>query len=176
MPGLMGNAHPSIVPYQDFKTQDGHLIVAVGNDRQFARFAQLLGFKEWADNPDFKTNGARVRNRAKLIPKIADVMVHRTTDEWRETLNSERIPCGPINTIAQAFNEDTAKARGLAVEMNDPSAGTMKLVANPIKLSETPIRYHRPPPKLGEHAVEILTGFGFDIERIEALRDQGVIA
>lgn len=175
VPGLMGNAHPSIVPYQDFKTQDGHLIIAVGNDRQFARFANLIGHDEWSEDVRFKTNGARVRNRHLLIPKIADIMAQKTTTVWRELLESARVPCGPINTIAQAFNEETAKARGMAVAMNDPEAGEIKLVANPIKFSQTPLQYHRPPPRLGEHTQEILCGFGYSLDQIAALKADGVI-
>jgi crotonobetainyl-CoA:carnitine CoA-transferase CaiB-like acyl-CoA transferase len=174
-PGRLGNAHPSIVPYQDFETKDGHLIIAVGNDRQFARFADLLGYPEWAEDPNFKTNAGRVRHRDLLIPLIAQLMKGRSTEEWRNALDTIRIPNGPINTIPQAFDEETAKARGMKVTMDHPVSGKVDLVANPIKLSRTPISYNQAPPGLGEQSDEILASIGLGVADIAELRRKAVI-
>jgi len=175
VPGLLGNAHPSIVPYQDFETLDGHLIVAVGNDRQFARFANLLGHEEWAQDNRFSRNAGRVRHRDQLIPQIIGIMKSRTTEEWRQCLNDIRVPNGPINTIAQAFDEETAKARGLKVTMDHPVSGQVDLVANPIKMSATPIKYKSAPPAHGAQADDILHDLGLSHSEIEALREKGVV-
>lgn len=174
-PGRLGNAHPSIVPYQDFETKDGHLIIAVGNDRQFARFADLLGHPEWVEDPAYRTNAGRVRHRDLLVPLIAQLMKGRSTEDWRQALDAIRIPNGPINTIAQAFDEETAKARGMKVTMDHPVSGQVDLVANPIKLSHTPISYDRPPPGLGEQCEEILAGLGLNADDIAKLRQKAVI-
>lgn len=176
VPGLMGNAHPSIVPYQDFETADGHLIVAVGNDRQFARFAKLLGHEDWVEDERFATNGGRVRHRDALIPEIIARMKTSSTAEWRRRLDEIRIPNGPINTIAQAFDEETAKARGLKVTMDHPISGTVDLVANPIKMSKTPVQYKAPPPGFGAQADDILLDLGLSDADIKALREKAVIS
>lgn len=174
-PGRIGNAHPSIVPYQDFETADGHLIVAVGNDRQFARFAHVLGKDEWAQDADLQTNRARVRHRDKLCRDITDIMKTKTTDEWRAALDAASIPCGPINTIPQAFAEATAQARGMKVTLPHNQAGEVDLVANPIKFSRTEIEYDTSPPGLGEHSDVILQDLGLKEDEIAALRAQGVV-
>ncbi|MBV8658239.1 MAG: CoA transferase [Burkholderiales bacterium] len=154
-PPRYGNAHANIVPYQAFAASDGHLIVAVGNDTQFARFAALCGHAEWADDPRFTTNKARVENRAALIPLIAAALVTAPRHHWIEGMEAAGIPGGPINTIPEALAEPQAVARGAVVEVPHP-AGPVKLVANPIKFSRTPIRYDAPPPMLGEHTAQVL--------------------
>ncbi|MFZ5608455.1 MAG: CaiB/BaiF CoA transferase family protein [Pseudomonadota bacterium] len=175
VPGRLGNAHPSIVPYQDFPTADGRLIVAIGNDRQFARFAALLGHGEWSEEGRYASNAARVRGRDTLVPAIAAIMARETTQHWRRLLDEAGIPCGPINSIAEAFAEPTAVARGLKVDMAHEEAGRLSLVANPIKLSATPLDYGLPPPGLGAHSDEILAELGVTDSEREALRAAKVI-
>ena len=177
-PARRGNAHPNIVPYQDFATADGAIIVAVGNDGQFARFAAAIGRPELADDARFATNAARVANRDTLIPLIAERMATRTTADWAGLLDSAQvnIPNGPINTIAEAFDDPQVRHRGLRVDLPHPLAGTVATVASPINLSATPPEYHRPPPLLGEHTDDVLAELGLDAAAIADLRAKGAVA
>lgn len=150
IPPRYGNAHANIVPYQSFAASDGHVIVAVGNDSQFARFAALCGRAEWASDARYASNRARVENRATLIPLISAAIASQPRQYWIAGMNGASIPGGPINTIAEALAEPQAVARGAVVEV-EHADGPVKLVANPIRLSKTPIVYDVPPPKLGEH-------------------------
>ncbi|QDQ26132.1 CoA transferase [Chitinimonas arctica] len=154
-PSRYGNAHANIVPYQAFPAADGHVIVAVGNDSQFARFAELCGHPEWAGNPRYATNRARVENRAELVPLISAAMLTQSRAYWIAGMDSLGIPGGPINTVPEALAEPQAQARGAVVTIAHPIA-PVKMVANPIKLSKTPIRYDVPPPMLGEHSDSLL--------------------
>ncbi len=149
-PPRYGNAHANIVPYQAFAASDGHVIVAVGNDGQFGRFAELCGHAEWAQDARFATNKARVENRQILVPMISDALATQPRSHWISGMESLGIPGGPINTIPEALAEPQALARGAVVEIPHP-AGSVKMVANPIKFSKTPICYDTPPPTLGEH-------------------------
>ena len=155
-PKRLGNAHPNIVPYQDFPTADGDFILTVGNDGQFRKFCEVAGHPEWSADARFATNSARVANRAELVPLIRQVTVFRTTAEWIATLEQAGVPCGPINDLAQVFADPQVQARGTRVRMAHPLAGEVDLVANPIRLSRTPVDYRRPPPLLGEHNTEVL--------------------
>ena len=155
-PKRLGNAHPNIVPYQDFPTADGDFILTVGNDGQFRKFCEVAGHPEWATDPRFVSNAARVANRAELIPLIRQVTVFRTTAEWIAALEQASVPCGPINDLAQVFADPQVQARGTRIRMAHPLAGEVDLVANPIRLSRTPVDYRRPPPLLGEHNAEVL--------------------
>ncbi|MBF1238954.1 MAG: CoA transferase, partial [Lautropia mirabilis] len=161
-PRRMGNAHPSIVPYQDFTTADGHMILAIGNDGQFARFCEVAGRPELAADARFATNRARVENRAELIPLLNEITATRTTAEWIAQLEARAVPCGPINGLAEVFADPQVQARGLAVKMPHPEAGEVPLVASPIRLSKTPVEYRRAPPLVGEHTDEILADLGVD--------------
>jgi crotonobetainyl-CoA:carnitine CoA-transferase CaiB-like acyl-CoA transferase len=154
-PRRLGNAHPNIVPYQDFPTADGDFILTVGNDGQFRKFCEVAGHPEWATDPRFVSNAARVANRAELIPLIRQVTVFRTTAEWIAALEQAGVPCGPINDLAQVFADPQVQARGTRIRMAHPLAGEVDLVANPIRLSRTPVDYRRPPPLLGEHNSEV---------------------
>ena len=154
-PRRLGNAHPNIVPYQDFPTADGDIILTVGNDGQFRKFCEVAGHPEWATDPRFVSNAARVANRAELIPLIRQVTVFRTTAEWIAALEQAGVPCGPINDLAQVFADPQVQARGTRIRMAHPLAGEVDLVANPIRLSRTPVDYRRPPPLLGEHNSEV---------------------
>jgi crotonobetainyl-CoA:carnitine CoA-transferase CaiB-like acyl-CoA transferase len=156
VPKRMGNAHPNIVPYQDFPTADGDMIVAVGNDAQFARLAESAGHAEWASDDRFATNAARVANRAVLIPLLRQATVLRTTREWIERLEAAGVPCGPINRLDEVFADPQVVARGLRVDLPHPVAGTVPGVANPIRLSASPVAYRTAPPLLGQHTDEVL--------------------
>jgi len=175
-PKRLGNAHPNIVPYQDFPTADGDFILTVGNDQQFRRFARVAGFEGWADDPRFATNAARVEHRAVLVPLIRQATVFKTTSEWVALLEEAGVPCGPINDLSQVFNDAQVKARKLEVTMAHPLAGTLRQVASPLRLSRTPVEYRLAPPLLGEHTEAILKReLALDSETIAALRVEGVI-
>ncbi|AHF70217.1 MULTISPECIES: CaiB/BaiF CoA transferase family protein [Pseudomonas] len=175
-PRRLGNAHPNIVPYQDFPTADGDFILTVGNDSQFRKFAEVAGQAQWADDPRFRTNTLRVANRAELIPLIRQVTVFRTTAQWVEVLEAAGVPCGPINDLAQVFADPQVQARGLAIEMPHALGGSVAQVASPIRLSETPVEYRRAPPLLGEHTQEVLQNIlGLKAEEVLALREAGVL-
>ncbi|WP_339842367.1 CaiB/BaiF CoA-transferase family protein [uncultured Halopseudomonas sp.] len=154
-PERMGNAHPNIVPYEDFPTADGDFILTIGNDGQFRRFCEVAGKPEWADEPRFATNAQRVGNRKVLIPLIRQITVFRTTAQWVSALGAAGVPCGPINNLGQVFEDPQVVSRGLKVSMAHPLAGQVDLVANPIRLSRTPVRYRNAPPLLDQHAEEV---------------------
>jgi crotonobetainyl-CoA:carnitine CoA-transferase CaiB-like acyl-CoA transferase len=175
-PQRLGNAHPNIVPYQDFPTTDGYMILAIGNDGQFARFCAEAGQPALAEDARFATNRARVENRAVLIPLLKKLTVERTTADWIAALEAKAVPCGPINTLADVFADPQVQARGLKVTMPHPAAGTVPQVANPIKLSATPVEYRLPPPMLGEHTERILADvLGLSPEGIAGLRDKDIV-
>lgn len=155
-PARMGNAHPNIVPYQDFPSADGDFILTVGNDSQFRRFCAVAGHPEWAEDSRFATNAQRVFHRELLIPMIRQATVFRTTQQWMVDLEAAGVPCGPINDLAQVFDDPQVVARGMKIRTDHPLAGHVDLVANPIRLSRTPVAYRLAPPLLGEHAAEIL--------------------
>lgn len=176
VPGRLGNAHPNVVPYQDFPTADGDMILAVGNDGQFARLCGVLGHPEWADDTRFATNAARVAHRTELIPLLRGVTTQHGTDEWIALLEAAGVPCGPINTLDRVFRDPQVTARGTRFEMTHPVAGTVPLVANPIHLSVTPPTYRDPPPLLGQHTRQALGALlGLDGTAIDRLAADGVI-
>ena len=175
-PQRLGNAHPNIVPYQDFPTADGDVIVAVGNDAQFMRLCGVLGQPAWAQDARFATNEARVTNRIELIRRLREQTLQRSTAQWVGALEAADVPCGPINTMAQVFADPQVLARELQVAVEHPHAGRIPLVANPIKLSATPVAYERAPPTLGQHTDEVLGNeLGFDAEQLAQLRRERVI-
>ncbi|GAA6131302.1 CaiB/BaiF CoA transferase family protein [Halopseudomonas sabulinigri] len=155
-PQRLGNAHPNIVPYQDFPTADGDFILTVGNDGQFRRFCDVAGHPEWASDARFASNAQRVAHRAELIPLIRQATVFRTTAEWIAALEQAGVPCGPINDLAQVFADAQIKARGVQISLPHALSGEVALVANPIRLSRTPVEYRSAPPLLGEHSAEVL--------------------
>ena len=174
-PDRHGNAHASIVPYQSFATQDGYLVVAVGNDRQFTRLCEVGGRPELAADPRFATNAARVENRAVLVPILQALLADRPTQDWVGVLEGAGVPCGPINDLAQVFEDPHVRSRGLRVEVPHPLAGSVPVVASPMRLSRTPVR-HGTPPLLGEHTREVLGDvLGMSEAEIEALRREKVI-
>jgi crotonobetainyl-CoA:carnitine CoA-transferase CaiB-like acyl-CoA transferase len=175
-PRRLGNAHPNIVPYQDFPTADGDFILTVGNDSQFRKFAEVAGHPFWAEDPRFASNKARVAHRAELIPLIRQATVFKTTAEWVTALEQAGVPCGPINDIAQVFADPQVQSRGLKVELPHSLGGTVPQVASPIRLSATPVEYRSAPPLLGEHTLEVLTKvLGLSDAEVKALREAGVL-
>ena len=175
-PQRLGNAHPNIVPYQDFPTADGDFILTVGNDSQFRKFAEVAGRPELGGDPRFSTNKLRVANRAELVPLIRQLTVFKTTAEWVSQLEAVGVPCGPINDLAQVFADPQVQARGLAMQLPHALAGLVPQVASPIRLSGTPVEYRNAPPLLGEHTQEILERvLGLDSVAVEALREAGVL-
>ncbi len=156
VPRRMGNAHPNIVPYQDFPTADGDMIIAVGNDAQFARLADSLGHPDWGRDERYATNAARVANRIELIRQMRGATLQRSTQDWIERLERANVPCGPINNLEAVFADPQVLARGLRVELPHGLGITVPGVANPIRLSATPVRYQSAPPRLGEHGDAVL--------------------
>jgi crotonobetainyl-CoA:carnitine CoA-transferase CaiB-like acyl-CoA transferase len=174
-PQRAGNAHQNNVPYQVFEVADGHLILAVGNDSQYARLCQLAGRPELATDPRFTRNADRVRNRATLVPLLAAEMKRRTRREWLEALEAVKVPCGPINDLADVFADPQVQSRGMTVELPHPLAGKVRLVASPIRLDATPVRYRRAPPLLGADTEAVLAEFGVTRDERTALHRAGVI-
>jgi crotonobetainyl-CoA:carnitine CoA-transferase CaiB-like acyl-CoA transferase len=182
VPQRMGNAHQNIVPYQVFEVApaaDGareHIILAVGNDAQFERFCAVAGRPELAQDPRFATNPERVRHRAVLVPLLEDVLRTRGKAAWLGALEAAKVPCGPINNLADVFADPQVRARGMVETWAHPLNPALELVASPIKLSATPVRHDRPPPLLGQHTDEVLRELlGWDAARIDDLRSKGVI-
>jgi len=176
VPGRLGNAHPNIVPYQTFRTRDGAIILACGNDNLFSRFCEVAGCQHLAQDPLFATNGKRVENRAGLVPLLAEILLRRTTHEWVEALEAAGVPNGPINNIQEVFEEPQVVARGMQIELDHPLAGKVPLVASPMRFSATPLEFKAPPPTLGQHTDEILHSvLGMSDADIARLRAEGVI-
>jgi crotonobetainyl-CoA:carnitine CoA-transferase CaiB-like acyl-CoA transferase len=184
-PGRMGNAHPNIVPYEAFKTSDGHIILAVGNDRQFARFCGVADCAELANDPRFAVNSRRVEHREALVPIIAERMRARSSTDWLGALEAAGVPCGPINDIGAVFEDPQVQARGLRVDIPVSSPGapsregpgpTLPSVASPMRFSRTPLRHDRAPPRLGEHTDEVMRSeLGMTDGEIESARAAGVL-
>jgi crotonobetainyl-CoA:carnitine CoA-transferase CaiB-like acyl-CoA transferase len=175
-PRRLGNAHPNIVPYQDFPTDDGYMILAIGNDAQFARFCDIAGSPELAADPRFATNKARVRHRDTLIPLLNKLTIARSTARWIADLEAVGVPCGPINTLADVFSDPQVQHRGMKVEMRHPQVGPVPQVASPIRLSDTPVEYRHPPPLLGEHTREVLVeALGLSAAELDRLHSDRVI-
>ncbi|MGB0719039.1 MAG: CaiB/BaiF CoA transferase family protein [Bdellovibrionales bacterium] len=172
----LGNAHSTIVPYQAFEASDGHVIIAVGNNDQFARFCNALGRADWADDARFATNSARVTHRNDLVPMIADILAGDCVAHWVKTLEKAGVPCGPVNTMDQVFAMDQIKARDMRIAM-DHTHGPISLVGSPLKLSGTPISYDRPPPVCGQDTEAVLKeALDLSPETIAQLKSSGTIA
>ena len=175
-PERLGNQHPNIVPYQVFPTQDGHIVLSVGNDPTFERFCKATGQQALLADPRFATNAARVENRQLVTDTLTPVMQSRTTTEWVDMLEAEKIGCGPINKLSEVFADPHVQARHCVVELPHSSGQTVKVIANPVRLSATPADYRVAPPLLGEHSDEVLQGLlGMDEAEIARLRGKGII-
>ena len=175
-PGRIGNTHPSIVPYQVFPTSDGSVILACGNDNLFTKFCEAAACKHLAGDARFAKNAGRVENRDVLVPLLNAVFAAKTTKEWVAILEAAGVPNGPINSIAEAFNEEQVKARGIRFNLPHPTGGTTPMIASPMKFSATPARQDVPPPLLGQHTDEVLGSIlGYDAARIALLRERGAL-
>jgi crotonobetainyl-CoA:carnitine CoA-transferase CaiB-like acyl-CoA transferase len=175
VPQRHGNAHANIVPYQLFDAADGQIVLAVGNDNQFAKLCEAAGC-DFANDPRFKKNADRVRNRELLIPMLADVLRKRRVSEWVEMLEPLGVPVGPINDLAQAFDHPQVRERRMRIDLPHPLSGTVPLVANPIKMSRTPPVAVRVPPTLGQHTAQVLREhLALSDAQIAELQSQGVV-
>lgn len=175
-PPRLGNQHPNISPYQEFPTKDGYIILAVGNDPTFERFCKAFGQEHLLADERFSTNPKRVANRDLVTQTLTPLMKTRTTVEWVEALEAQKIGCGPINTLKDVFADPHVQARNMVLEMQHGSGATVKVVANPVKLSATPPTYRSAPPVLGEHTEEVLSGLlGMTAEEIAALRGKSIL-
>jgi crotonobetainyl-CoA:carnitine CoA-transferase CaiB-like acyl-CoA transferase len=185
VPGRAGNAHQNIVPYQVFEVmaadgappeQRDHLILAVGNDGQFAKFCAVAGHPEWAQNPRYAQNADRVRHRAELVPLLEAVMKTRNKATWLAALEAAKVPCGAINTLGEVFADPQIQERGMVTTWEHPIQPGLKLVSSPIKMSQTPVRQDLPPPLLGQHTEEVLSEvLGWSPAQQASLRSKGVI-
>ena len=175
-PPRLGNQHPNIVPYQVFATADGAMVLSVGNDPTFQRFARAVGLAHVLDDARFATNAARVANRQHVTETLAPVMASDTTANWIGRLEAISVGCGPINTLAQVFADPQVVARQNVVRVPHATApGGVEVIANPVRLSETPVDYRRGPPQLGQHTDEVLGGLGLSANELAGLRERGVI-
>ena len=175
-PQRIGNAHPNIVPYQVFAASDGHIIVAVGNQNQYARLCEVAGHAELISDERFATNPSRVHHREELCAILSAIFATRTRHQWLDALEGAGIPCGPINTIADVFADPQVQARGTRLDLPHPVAGSVPSVANPIKYSATPISYRSAPPMLGADTDEVLGDMlGIAPAEIERMRRAGII-
>ncbi|WP_061238640.1 CaiB/BaiF CoA-transferase family protein [Ectopseudomonas composti] len=175
-PKRLGNAHPNIVPYQDFPSADGNFILAVGNDGQFRKFCEVAGVAHLADDLRFATNKARVAHRVELIPLLRQATVFKTTAQWIELLETAGVPCGPINDLSQVFADPQVQARGLRLDLPNALGSTTPQVASPLRLSATPVAYRSAPPLLGQHTDDLLERLlGMTEAQVAELRKAGVI-
>ncbi|MGG0893109.1 CaiB/BaiF CoA transferase family protein [Cytobacillus horneckiae] len=174
-PSRLGNEHPNIAPYQVFSASDGDLVVAVGNDQQFKRFAQVAGMPELAEDSRFKENRLRVEHRAELIPICESLLKQRSKNEWKKILDDAGIPNGPINSISEMFNDPHVEAREMIMKVDHPLIEGLQLAGSPIKLSKSPVKVRQSPPLYGEHTGEILKEVGYSEEDIKNLKINQVI-
>jgi crotonobetainyl-CoA:carnitine CoA-transferase CaiB-like acyl-CoA transferase len=176
IPQRMGNMHPNMVPYQVFRCKEGEVIVAVGNDSQYVSFCEVIGRRDLAGDPRFLTVGLRNVNRDALIPQIAETMLTRTMNEWVRKMEAANVPCGPINNMQQVFEDPQVRHRQMKLSLPHSVGGDIPSLANPIRFSDTPIRYRHAAPTLGEHTDEVLSGrLGMPADRIAALKARGIV-
>jgi succinate---hydroxymethylglutarate CoA-transferase len=173
--GRFGNGHPSIVPYTTYKTADAMIALAVGNDNQFARTAEVLGHPEWADDPRFTTNRARVENRVAIDGMIEDAFARDRCDAWLAKLKAAGVPCGRINSVAEALADPQTGARAMVETVEHPTIGALKLLGIPFKFSDTPASVQCAPPTLGQHTDEVLGELGIDAAAVARLRQEKVV-
>lgn len=176
VPGRMGNAHPTVVPYQVFATADGHIILAVGNDGQFERFCNVAGLAHLAEDERYRTNPQRIANRRTLIPMMEEVFRQRSSAAWMSVLEAAKVPCGPINTIAQVFADPQVQAREMRRTLSHPHAGEVPVTANPIRMRTHDTTASKAPPRLGEDTASVLRDvLGLPDTELEDLQKAGVI-
>jgi crotonobetainyl-CoA:carnitine CoA-transferase CaiB-like acyl-CoA transferase len=175
VPQRMGSAHPSIVPYQPFACADGHVMLAIGNDSQFAALCRAAGQSDIASDARFAKNAMRVQHRAELLGVLTPLMQQHSVERWCELAQQEGFPCGPINTIDRVFRDPQVRAREMQIQMDSPSYGALDLVASPMRLSASPVSYRLAPPSLGQDTQEVLRELHYSDDEISSLRESGVI-
>jgi crotonobetainyl-CoA:carnitine CoA-transferase CaiB-like acyl-CoA transferase len=175
-PARLGNQHPNIVPYQVFPTEDGHIVLSIGNDPTFKRFCDNFGLSHLLEDSRFATNAARVANRQLVTDTLSPLLAGHPTAWWVERLEGLKIGCGPINKLGDVFADPHVQARGMVVELPHGSGANVSVIANPVRLSATPVNYRVPPPLLGEHTEKMLAErLGMDAAAIAALRSKGIV-
>lgn len=179
VPGRLGNGHPTIVPYETFPASDKQFILAVGNDTQFKKFLDAAGRSELFDDSRFESNVARVQNRDHVVPVLSEITRTKTAAEWLDLLATIGVPCGPVNNLEEVFNDPQIKHREMAIAMPHDTAddGEVRLIGNPINMSDTPVTYRRPPPRVGQHSAEVLSElFDLDEKEFQKLTKDGIIS
>jgi len=174
-PQRMGTRHPNLMPYQAFETKDDYVIVGVISEKHWPPFCRALGYEEWVDDPKYATFTDRIENRDELDAILDDIFVEKTTAEWLEILESEDVPCTPLNSVEDVVNDPHIEARDMVAEMEHEELGTLKSPANPVKFSDLETDRAEAPPKLGEHTDEVLAELGYDEEEVERFRENGVV-
>ncbi|MBS4171799.1 CoA transferase [Bacillus sp. FJAT-49736] len=175
LPRLLGNLHANIVPYQTFDTKNGKMVIAVGNDRQFEKLCKVLELNSLATDQRFKTNAERIENQGELIPLLQNKLNGKPTEYWMEECNKNGIPCGPINDLKMVFEDPQVKEREMLCRVKHPTAGEVKLVGSPLKLSKTPVQVNLHPPAPGEHTEDLLVALGYSADEIAALIEQKIV-
>ena len=176
IPRPLGRRHPAITPFEVFESADGYVVIAIGNNELWRKFCEHVDRPELIDDERFHTNALRTENHESLFPILADIMRHRTTDEWVEALEAIGVPCGPVNTVDKVANDPQVLARNMIAEVEHDTTGTVQIPGIPIKLSETPGQIDAPAPNLGEHTSEILTGLlGLGAEEVNQLKQDGIV-
>jgi formyl-CoA transferase len=175
-PGRLGNTHPNIVPYQSFKTKDGDIILACGNDNLFNKFCEVAGAQHLPKDPRFATNGQRVAHRADMDEVLIPIFKTRTTAQWVADLEKGGVPCGPINNLKDVFDDPHVQARGMRIELPHATAGKVPLIRSPMRFSGTPVEHSAGPPTLGQHTDEVLARtLGKSADEIAALKAEGIV-
>lgn len=174
-PQRAGNKHPNIQPQDVFPCRDGHIVLVVGNDGQFVKFAEALGHAEWSRDARFATNPDRVRNLAELLPLVSDVMRTRDMADWAEVLDAAGVPCSAINTVPDVLRDKQVVHRGMRVDIPHPVSGTVPQIVSPLRFARSALSFDKPPPTLGQHTTEVLREVGYDDARLAQLNDKGVI-
>jgi crotonobetainyl-CoA:carnitine CoA-transferase CaiB-like acyl-CoA transferase len=176
IPRRYGNAHPSIVPYQSFKTADGYLVVGVASETIWKRFCAAIGRGDLADDSRFAKNAGRVAHREELLGLLSQILGRRNSESWLKILQEAEVPCAPVQTVDQVFDDAQVRHRGMLAEMEHPSAGTIRMAGIPVKFSGTPASLRLPPPRIGEHTEEVLQDWlGLTLQEIRGLREKGIV-